>query len=308
MFGHLVPDTDTVASALVYAWELGMRNLSATAYRLGDLNSETTFVLNALGVESPPLLLKLESKQEIAVVDTNNPEELLQGISSTRLLSIVDHHKLSGLTNAEPLEVDMRPLCSATSILYSRSKAAGFAIPKQIAGLMLAGILSDSLEFRSPTTTDLDRVHATELSVLAGLDVKYFASAMLEAKANVDHLTAEQLIMLDTKVFKIGGKRLRVSVLETTKPAVPLARLSDLIATQRTLASKEGLDDVLFFVVDILKEAATFVSSSDSATSIVQKAWKVEVGDDGTVLLPGVLSRKKQIIPALEAASASDEL
>merc|ERR1712232_891457 len=219
--------------------------------------------------------------------------------------SIVDHHKLSGLTNSEPLEVDMRPLCSATGILYARAKNFGLTVPKDIAGLMLAGILSDSLEFRSPTTTEIDKVHAAELGKLAGLDVHDFATAMLDAKAQVDHLTPDQLIMMDTKIFKIGGKKLRISVMETTKPSAPLAKQAEIVEAQQQLAKKEELDDVLFFVVDILNEAATFVSSSPTATALVKNAWNVSVGTDGTAFLPGVLSRKKQIIPKLEAAAAA---
>jgi len=305
VFGHKVPDTDTVASAIVYAWELTSRNISAKAYRLGDLNPETEYVLKALQVPLPPLLPSMPT--EVAVVDTNNPEELPEGINKVRLHSIVDHHKLSGLANAEPLEVDMRPLCSATSILYSRSKLYGLTPKKEIAGLMLAGILSDSLEFRSPTTTQTDKEHAAELGKLAGLDVHDFAELMLDAKAKVDHLSCSELIMMDTKIFTIGGKKLRVSVLETTKAAGPLAKKAELVAAMKELKEKEKVDDVLFFVVDILKEAATFISSSPSATQLVENAWKVKIDNEGLVVLPKVLSRKKQIIPKLEAA-VKDEL
>merc|ERR1712137_1039937 len=119
-----------------------------------------------------------------------------------------------------------------------------------------------------------------------------FATAMLDAKAQVDHLTPAELIMMDTKIFKIGGKKLRVSVLETTKPAAPLGKQAEIVKAQQDLAKKEKLDDVLFFVVDILKEAATFISSSPTATKIVEKAWGVQVDKDGLVVLPGVLSRK----------------
>ncbi|CAJ1357424.1 unnamed protein product [Effrenium voratum] len=292
--------------AQVYAWELNARNISAQAFRLGELNPETEFVLKALKVPLPPLLSDVEPKATVAVVDTNNPQELPEGISKAVLHSIVDHHKLSGLANSEPLEIDMRPLCSATSILYARSKLHGLTPSKEIAGLMLSGILSDSLEFRSPTTTDLDRVHAEELGKLAGLDVHDFAEGMLDAKAKVDHLSPSELIMMDTKIFTIGGKKLRVSVMETTKAAGPLAKKLELISAMKELKVKEKLDDVLFFVVDILKASATFISSSPSASKLVEKAWKVKVADDLAVL-PGVLSRKKQIIPKLEAA-AKEEL
>mmetsp|Transcript_40114 Transcript_40114/g.72693 ORF Transcript_40114/g.72693 Transcript_40114/m.72693 type:complete len:334 (+) Transcript_40114:70-1071(+) len=308
VFGHKSPDTDTIISAMVYSWELNMRNITATAHRLGELNPETAYVLKALGVEQPPLLAgAIAAKEAVAVVDTNNPEELPEGITGAKIHSIVDHHKLSGLTNAEPLEIDMRPLCSAGSILYARAKAFGLKVPKEIAGLMLSGLLSDSLEFRSPTTTEIDKEFAKELGSIAGLDVHKHAEGMLEAKAQVDHLSPMELVKMDSKIFNIGGKKLRVSVLETTKPDVPLKKRDDLIKAQKELVSEEKLDDCLFFVVDIIKESATFLSSSESASAIVEKAWSTKVAD-GTVELPGVLSRKKQIIPALEKAAAKAEL
>lgn len=308
VFGHKVPDTDTISSAIVYAWELNERKIPATAYRLGELNPETEYVLKALDIPVPPLLNTLDAKSPVAIVDTNNPQELPDGIVKASIHSIVDHHKLSGLTNSEPLEIDMRPLCSATSILYARAKAAGLVPPPKIAGLMLSGLLSDSLEFRSPTTTETDKVYAAELGKLAKLDVHAHAEAMLEAKANVDHLSPSELIMMDTKVFKIGGKNLRVSVLETTKASGPLAKKAKLVEAMKELVNKEKVDDVLFFVVDITKEAATFMSSSPSAASLVEKAWSVKVDKEGLVELPGVLSRKKQIIPKLEAAAKVEEL
>jgi len=187
------------------------------------------------------------------IVDTNNPAELPEGIEKASIHSIVDHHKLSGLANAEPLEIDMRPLCSATSILYSRAKAAGLTPPKAIAGCMLSGLLSDSLEFRSPTTTEIDKAYALELGKLAGLDVHEHATGMLDAKAQIDHLSPKELVMMDTKVFKIGGKKIRVSVLETTQPAAPMKKQADLVAAQKEIVAEEKLDDMLFFVVDILK-------------------------------------------------------
>ncbi|CAK0878262.1 unnamed protein product [Prorocentrum cordatum] len=282
---------------------------SPSAFHLGRAadNPETAFVLKKMRMQTPPLLTEpLAKKQAVALVDTNNPAELPEGIETASIHSIVDHHKLSGLESAEPLEVDMRPLCSAGSILYARAKAAGLTPPKHIAGLMLAGLLSDSLEFRSPTTTETDRVYAKELGELAGLDVHEFAEGMLEAKAQIDHLSPRELVMMDTKVFKIGGQKLRVSVLETTKPAMPLKKKAEMVAAQLDQIKEEALDDMLLFVVDILREEATFVSCRPSAAKLVERAWKTTLAKNGTVLLPGVLSRKKQMIPALEAAAASE--
>jgi len=308
VFGHKIPDTDTISAAMAYAWELNARNISATAYRLGELNPETAYVLEALGLEQPPLLQEKVEGTPVAIVDTNNPAELPEGIEKASIHSIVDHHKLSGLTNMEPLEIDMRPLCSAGSILYARAKAAGLTPPKHIAGLMLSGLLSDSLEFRSPTTTELDKVLAVELGQLSDLNVHSHAEAMLEAKAQIDHLSPAELIVMDSKVFTMSGKKIRVSVLETTSPAGPLKKQKELVEAQQKRIVEEKLDDMILFVVDIIKEAAVFISATPSASKLVEKAWAVKV-EAGTVVLPGVLSRKKQMIPALEKAAARvDEL
>ena len=308
VFGHKSPDTDAIAAAIVYAWELNARNITAAPFRLGELNPETAYVLKVLGVETPPLLPALQPGQRVAIVDTNNPAELPDNIVHARIHSIVDHHKLSGLSNAEPLEVDIRPLCSTGSILYARSKARNLEPPRLIAGLMLSSILSDSLEFRSPTTTGTDREYAAELAELAHIDLHAHAEAMLEAKAQISHLTPRELLFLDSKVFDLGGRVTRVSVLELTKPDAALRQQHALVATSQGLVAEGGLDELMIFVIDILNEQATFISTSARAGKLVERAWGVKLGPNGTVVLPGVLSRKKQIIPLLTKASVADEL
>jgi len=306
VFGHKAPDTDAVTTALCYAWELNSRNIPAVAYRLGELNPETAFVLKTVGMEAPPVLGKLEPNTEVAIVDTNNPKELPDGIEQATIHSIVDHHKLiGGLQSPKPIEVDLRPLCSATSIVYARAKAAGLTIPKDIAGLMLSGIMSDSLGFRSPTTTDLDRQHAAELSVLSGLDAVSHGEAMLDAKGNIGHLSAAEMVGMDSKIFKLGGMTVRISVLETTKPSVPLDRAAELKQAMVQRTSDENLTATILFVVDILKEQATVITASPAGSGLVEHAWKATARSDGTYLLPGVMSRKKQMVPALEAAATA---
>jgi len=307
IFGHKVPDTDAVCAALVYAWELEERGIPARAYRLGTLNRETEYVLETLGIDAPPILESLEKDAHVAIVDTNNPAELPDGVEKANIHSIIDHHKLCGLKTSAPIEMDVRALCSTGSILYARAKAAGRTPPPAIAGLMLSCILSDSLAFRSPTTTPLDRELADELAVISGLDANAHANAMLDAKAEIGHLTPEEVVMMDSKAYEIGGRKLRISVVETTRPERALNRRAALVDAQRRIASEERLDEVLLFVVDVLSEQAVFVSSSPNAGRLVEHAWGCALNADGTCVLPGVLSRKKQIIPVLEASAAAEE-
>lgn len=307
VFGHKIPDTDAICAAMAYAWELNERGIPAQAYRLGELNRETEYVLKALGMEAPPMLEGGVEKTPVAIVDTNNPEELPQGIEKAKVHSIIDHHKMSGLKTAAPLEMDVRPLCSTGSIIYSRAKVAGRTPPPGVAGLLLSCILSDSLEFRSPTTTPLDIELAKELALLAGIDLHAHATAMLDAKAEIGHLSAESIVMMDSKIFEIGGRKLRISVVETTRPSPALEMKAKLVSAQRKIAREQSLDDVLLFIVDVINEEATFIASSPSATAIVERAWNVPVSSEGTCVLPGVLSRKKQIIPTLEDAATTEQ-
>lgn len=307
VFGHKAPDTDTVCSAIAYAWELNESGHEAKAFVLGDLTPETAFVLKSFGITVPPLLPALEKKAQVAIVDTSNPAELPDDLSNAKIHSIIDHHKLSGLTNSEPLMIDMRPLCSAAGIVYARAKSASRVPPKDVAGCMLAGILSDSLVFRSPTTTEFDKGLAKELAALAEVDLHKFGSEMLAEKGKIDHLTAEELIRMDSKIFKLGGKKLRVSVLETTSPASPMSKFKELVEAQKKIQADEKLDAVMFFIVDILEEVATYVSSSEFGDNLIEHAFRTQV-KHGVAMLEGVLSRKKQIIPKFEAALGNTEL
>jgi hypothetical protein len=137
---------------------------------------------------------------QVAVVDTNNPEELPSDLKSNMITSVVDHHKLCGLKTEGPIEVDIRPLCSVGSVIYERLTTAGITPPKQIAGLILSCILSDSLEFRSPTTTEADKKYAATLAGIAGVNVSELANAMFEAKADISHLSPIEIVNMDSKV------------------------------------------------------------------------------------------------------------
>ncbi|KAK3233405.1 hypothetical protein CYMTET_56294 [Cymbomonas tetramitiformis] len=303
VFGHKIPDTDAVCGAIVRAWELKQRGQHATPYRLGVLNKETEYVLNKFSVDSPQLLSALPPCSRVAIVDTNNPQELLDGLDQSEITSVVDHHKLCGLHTDKPIEIDIRPLCSTGSILYARMKTAKIKPTKTMAGLMLSCILSDSLEFRSPTTTEIDKVYAKELSKLCGVKIKPHAEAMFAAKADIGHLSPKEVVMMDSKTFNIGGRKIRVSVVETTNPSTALRQKEALLDAMTLIQQMETLDDMLFFVVNILENEAVYVSFSSTADALIAKAWNLEISSDGMTVIPGVVSRKAQIIPSLELAA-----
>jgi manganese-dependent inorganic pyrophosphatase len=172
-------------------------------------------------------------------------------------------------------------------------------MPKWVKGLMLSCILSDTLEFRSPTTTATDRALAETLAADLGVSIADFAAQLFEAKSDVGAFSDAELLRMDSKEYNVAGKELRVSVLETTAPKVVLDRKDSLMASMVDVAREDGADQVLLFVVDIIREEATLLVPNDLVKQMAEASFGCTVTGD-TVVLPGILSRKKQIIPALK--------
>jgi manganese-dependent inorganic pyrophosphatase len=172
-------------------------------------------------------------------------------------------------------------------------------MPEDMAGLMLSCILSDTLAFRSPTTTSHDKDVAEQLAKKLGIDIESYSSEMFDAKSDVSDFTDKGLLHLDSKKFAVGDKNVRVSVAETTNPASILERKAGLIAAMKEIIAEDGdVDGVLFFIIDILKEEATVLTCDDFTKGVISASFGV-TADSDTEILPGIVSRKKQIVPAL---------
>ena len=302
VFGHLSPDTDATGCAIIWAWYLNEQTGNdATPYVLGELNTETTFVLNRFGFPTPALLPTLTAGEFVAIVDTNNPQELPENINATTIVQIIDHHKLvGGLTTEVPTEITTRPLACTATVIFDLIAIPPSQLPPPVAGLMLSCILSDTLAFRSPTTTPHDKDVAEKLAAVLQIDIESYASEMFAAKSDVSMFSDSGLIKLDSKKFNVGNKNFRVSVIETTAPAVILERKNGIVDAIKTCVEEENdVDDILFFIVDILKEEATVLTYNDMTKQVIEHSFGVTVTAD-TEILPGIMSRKKQILPALK--------
>ena len=300
VFGHLSPDTDATGSAIVWAWYLAEKTgKQATPYVLGELNKETQFVLSRWEVETPALLESIAAKTPVVIVDTNNPQELFDNINEADVLEIIDHHKLTGgIETAGPATVTMRPLASTASVIYDL--IGDTQLPNHIAGILLSCVLSDTLEFRSPTTTPHDKDIAEKLADQLGVTITDYAAEMFAAKSDISDFTDSGLVKLDSKKYAVGDTNFRVSVIETTNPAVVLERKAGIVtAINEIIATEADVDEVLFFVVDILKEEATVFTYNDRVKNVIEQSFAVTVESD-TEVLPGIVSRKKQILPNLK--------
>lgn len=302
VFGHFSPDTDATCSAIIWSWYLkNHTGNTATPYVLGELNSETKFVLQYWKIEAPALLDSLTPGDTVVVVDTNNPQELPPNINDVHIVEIIDHHKLvGGLTSDMPISVTMRPTASTATIMYDRLNEARVNLPNEIKGLVLSAIVSDTLAFRSPTTTPHDQDVAETIAKQLNISIETYAKEMFAAKSDVSNFSDIGLLRLDSKKFEVGTLNVRVSVVETTDPKIVLDRKAGLVEAIKTLiAEEEDVDEVLLFIVDILNEEATALTYNERTSNIIATSFGVTVEND-TEVLPGIVSRKKQILPNLK--------
>ena len=301
IFGHKSPDTDSTGSPIIWAWYLStICGLPAEAKLLGDPNTEATFVLDYWKVNKPDIIEEVSPNDKIVIVDTNNPSELPQSVINADIIEIIDHHLLAGgLKTKSPPKVTIRPLACTATVMYDLMGKDTDKMPNSIKGLMLSCILSDTLEFRSPTTTEYDKEVALSLAKDLDIDLSVLATKMFEAKSDVSKISDENLIKMDSKQFKISGKELRISVLETTSPNTVLKRKKSLINAMPKIIKDEGLDEILLFIVDILNQESTLLIPNENIREIAKKSFNVKSSED-FIKLPGVVSRKKQIIPNIK--------
>ena len=300
VFGHKSPDTDSTGSPIIWAWYLNqIKGEAAEAVLLGEPNTEAKFMLEHWGLTMPRVLGQLGNDDAVVIVDTNNPAELPDNINNADIRQIIDHHKLvGGLETKGPIDIRIEPLACTATIMWKMIGKDMAQMPEGVKGAMLSCILSDTLEFRSPTTTQEDKAIAHDLAKDLGVDISAYAAEMFAAKSDVSAFSEAELLRMDSKEYEVGGKQFRVSVLETTSPAQVLDRKDALMAAMSGVADEDGADQVLLFVVDILNEEATLLVPNDLVKSVAEKSFDAAVSGD-TVVLPGIMSRKKQIIPNL---------
>ncbi|MBB5722673.1 manganese-dependent inorganic pyrophosphatase [Loktanella ponticola] len=302
VFGHKAPDTDSLGSALIWEWFMNHTGTDAKAVLLGTPNTEAAFVAKRWGFAQPEIISDVADGQDCVIVDTNNPSELPSNINGANVTAIIDHHKLvGGLETAGPIDITIRPLACTATIMHDLMAGHEAHMPEAVKGLMLSCILSDTLEFRSPTTTPVDKALAEKLAADLGVDLSAYASDMFEAKSDVSEFSDAELLRMDSKEYAVGDTKFRVSVLETTAPKIILDRKESIMASMTDVAKEDGVDQVLLFVVDILNEEATMMIPNALSKTVAQASFGATVTGD-TVVLPGVMSRKKQIIPNLKTS------
>lgn len=301
IFGHKNPDTDTICSAIAYAElkkELGM---DAEPVRLGEINGETEYALKKFNAEVPRLVNTVANETDsVILVDHNERQQSVDDLDQVRVLEVIDHHRIANFETSDPLYYRAEPVGRTATILNKLYKENGVEIKKDIAGLMLSAIISDSLLFKSPTCTEEDVKAAKELAAIAGVDADSYGLDMLKAGADLSAKTIPQLLSLDAKEFTMGSHKVEIAQVNTVDTNDVLSRKEEVDAELAKAVSEKGLDLFVFVVTDILTNDSVVVASGQAAQA-VEKAFNVTLADN-TATLKGVVSRKKQIVPPLTEA------
>lgn len=300
--GHANPDTDSVTSAIAYAALLNAQGMEAKAcmqIAAADLNPESTTVLKRFGLAAPELLTDAAGKQ-IALVDFSDLAQGPANLASAELVAVVDHHKIGDVTTNTPILFRAEPVGCTGTVLNKMFKDAGVAIPKDIAGGMLAAILSDTVNFKSPTCTEDDKLAVNDLKVIAGVtDTEELFMEMLKAKSAVDGVPAKDLLFRDYKDFDMKGNKVGVGQLELAT-LDQVANVREELVKAMEVVKADGRHSVLLMLTDVVKEGTDLVVLSDDP-ALIEKAFDTKLTGN-SMWIPGMMSRKKQTVPNLQKA------
>ncbi|MBM7409964.1 manganese-dependent inorganic pyrophosphatase [Methanococcus maripaludis] len=297
--GHKNPDSDSICSAIALAYFL-----DAFPARLGELNPESQFILKRFGLMEPELI-KTAERKELFLVDHAEKSQNLDDFDKGKLIGIIDHHKI-GISTSEPIIYLSKPVGSTASViseLYFRGildiiGGKNKELKADIAGVLLSAILSDTLLFKSPTATPLDKELAEKLADIAGIsDITAYGMEMLTAKSTVGKMTPEEILHIDYKPFDMSGKKVGIGqaeVIDMSEVASKKEAIQNLIDE---MIEKEGYDMVLFLVTDIMKEGSEVLVAGNK--SAFETAFELKL-DGKSVFIEGLMSRKKQVVPPLE--------
>lgn len=296
IYGHKNPDTDTICSSLAMADLQKKLGKKVQAVRLGEINKETEYALKYFQVPVQEKIEKLEEGQEVILVDHNEFIQSAEGIEKAKIKMVVDHHKIANFYTSEPLYYIAEPVGCTSTIIYSLYKKYNIEIEKKIAGLMLSAIISDTLLLKSPTCTQIDIEVANELAQIAEVDMQEYGLEMLKAGTDLSSYTEKELLYLDAKKSEKDGVKYMISQVNTVSISEVLERKEKLEEAIKKEISSEELNLCLFVITDIVNTNSKAIVLGNRI-DVVEKSYKIE---NNIIDMPGVVSRKKQILPMIE--------
>lgn len=299
VLGHMNPDTDSIISAIAVADLMTKRGIEAKPVAQGEVTPESKFVLDKFGLKAPEVVTTVAG-QKLILVDTTERAQLPADLNDAEILGVVDHHKLGDVTTPNPLEMWVWPVGCTGTVIKAMYDFYGVEVPKGIAGGLLCAILSDTVMFKSVTCTPQDKKAVEELAKIAGVaDVMALGMDMFKVKSAVEGASMKDLVFRDYKDFDMGGNKVGIGQLEVVDLSI-LEPVKAGLYEEITRVKGEGRHSVFLLLTDIMKEGSEMLIVSDDPSK-VEAAFGVK--PEGTsVWLPGVMSRKKQVVPNFEKA------
>lgn len=300
VFGHQNPDTDAIASSYAFAYlAKNAYKMDAEVVALGEPSEETAFALDYFGVTAPRVVesAKAEGVDTVILTDHNEFQQSLSDISDVTIFGVVDHHRVANFETANPLFMRVEPVGSASSIVYRMYKENNLEVPKEIAGLLLSGLISDTLLLKSPTTHMTDHKVAEELANLAGVNLDEYGMSLLKAGTNLASKSEAELIDIDAKTFELNGNAVRVAQVNTVDIAEVLERQDAIETAISDAIVKEGYSDFVLMITDIVNSNSEILALGSNMDK-VEAAFNFKL-ENNHAFLPGAVSRKKQVVPQL---------
>lgn len=302
VFGHKNPDTDSICSAISLAHLKNKLGQDAKAYALGEVRKEAQYVLDYFKVDAPEILTSLSTickedtnlVPQVVLVDHNEYGQSVDGIENANLVEIVDHHKLGGMTTDTPLSIRLMPVGCTCTIITQMYKENNVEIPYEIAGLLMSAILSDTLLFKSPTTTEMDKLAIEELNKIVNVDIEKYAMDMFKAGSSLDGHTVEEIVHMDFKPFDMSGKNVGIGQVFTLDIDSILNKQDEFL----TYINSTEYDTLVLAITDIIKEGSYLIYKAED--KLISNAFGVEASQG--VFVEGAVSRKKQLVPNLTEA------
>ena len=301
VFGHRNPDSDSIIGAIALSYlKNQVENEEYIPVKQGDISAETAFILEKFGyADKEPALKTSVAGEKVYLVDSTDKPHFQDDIDEATIVGIVDHHKLGDIMTSTPLEAWIRPIGSSNTVIYEMYRCYGVDVPKEIAGMMMLAILSDTVIFKSPTCTKVDTKAVKELAAIAGIeDYKKLAMDMFIVKSAVDGASARELNTRDYKEFNMNGVKVGIGQLEMVDITVLEPREDELLEDMKKMKEENGLHTILILLTDIMKEGSKLLVVSDDPSKI-EAAFNVKL-QNNRAWLDGVLSRKKQVVPFVQ--------
>ena len=302
VFGHQNPDTDAITAAMAFSYFQNQLGYETEAVALGEPNDETKYALDHFDMKAPRVVKTVSNEvDKVMLVDHNEPQQSVSDLDKVTVTHLVDHHRIANFNTAQPLWITARPYGCVSTIITELFQQKYINIPANLAGMMMSAIISDTLLLKSPTTTDHDREAVKYLAKVAGVDdYEKYGIDMLKAGTNIAKKSDNEIVDGDAKTFELGGAKLRIGQVNTVDLDDVFSRQDDLEKEMHNLMDQNGYETFVLMVTNILNSDTDLFVVGDH-TDVVEKAFGKKL-ENKRMNLPGVVSRKKQVVPPLTDA------